>query len=120
MQYYSKEEKEKDIDIICYVIEDESNGIKDVKMIDKRSSKVVSLSGSNLDLGHLSLFLNMTRFQHDVMPTIYEPDGSDIVVVHGRIKKETEEKLKVTIDVDGGGYNFGTVVNGQVVIPTNE
>ena len=42
----------------------------------------------------------------DIMPTIYDKDGEDIVAVRGYIVSDAPEEKVVNIDIETGGYLF--------------
>lgn len=42
-----------------------------------------------------------------MMPTVFDKNGTDIIVVRGIIYSEDSEEIVVSIDVESGGYLFG-------------
>lgn len=40
------------------------------------------------------------------MPTIYEQNGEDKIIVQGYIVSNTEENIEICIDIANGGYIF--------------
>ena len=50
------------------------------------------------------MFLSQVRIQNNIVPTIYDKDGSDSVIVTGIIDSQNENEIVVNIDILGGGY----------------
>ena len=95
------------VKISCYVEEySNQNGKLCARLRDKASNKKVVLSGHNTDKNHLLRFLAQAKMHQDIMPTIYDKEGVDIVAVRGYIVSDTPEEIVVNIDIETGGYLF--------------
>lgn len=93
--------------ISCYIEEYRNqNGVLCARLRDKSSNKKVILSGQNAEKAHFLTFLSQAKIHQDVMPTIYEKDGTDIVAVTGYVMSVTSEEIEVNIDAETGGYLF--------------
>ena len=91
------------VKISCYIEEySNQNGKLCARLRDKTSNKKVVLMGHNTDKNHLLRFLA----QANIMPTIYDKDGKDIVAVRGYIVSDVPEEIVVNIDIEMGGYLF--------------
>ena len=55
---------------------------------------------------HFLRFLSQARLQQDIMPTIFERDGKDIIAIRGFIVKTDKENIEVCTDIASGGYSF--------------
>lgn len=51
-------------------------------------------------------FLSQAKLNQDIMPTIYEQNGKDKIIVCGYIVSSTKESIKICIDIENGGYLF--------------
>ena len=51
-------------------------------------------------------FLGGAKAYKDVMPTVFDRDGEDIVAVYGIKQKENKNTIFIDTDKDGGGYRF--------------
>lgn len=95
------------VKILCYIEEYKNqNGILCARLRDKKSNKKVVLVGHNADKNHLLTFLAQAKRHQDMMPTIYDRDGADIVAVRGCVMSVTPEEIEVNIDIEEGGYLF--------------
>lgn len=54
----------------------------------------------------LLCFLSQAKLNQDIMPTIYEQNGKDKIIVCGYIVSSTEESIEICIDIENGGYLF--------------
>lgn len=89
----------------CYIEEYKNEqGKLCARLRDKRTNKIVSIIGKNVDKNHLLRFLSQAKSNQEIMPSVYERDGSDIVAVKGISVLESENEI--IIDVDSGGYIF--------------
>ena len=95
------------IKLECY-IEEYRNQKKflSARLRDKKTNKKVVLVGENLDKNHLLRFLSQAKLNQDIMPTIYEQNGEDKIIVQGYIVSNTEENIEICIDIANGGYIF--------------
>lgn len=97
----------KSVKIDCYIEEYKNpSGQLCARIRDKKTNKIVSLSGANVDKRHFLIFLSQAKMQQGIMPTIYDRDGSDIIAIRGYIASETENEIIVCIDTNDGGYLF--------------
>lgn len=95
------------VKIPCYIEEyNNQNGKLCARLRDKVSNKKVVLTGHNTDKNHLLRFLAQAKIRQDIMPTIYDKEGVDIVAVRGYIVSDTPEEIEVNIDIEMGGYLF--------------
>ena len=74
------------------------------RLRDKKTNKLVSITGKNANKNHLLMFLSQVKIQNNIVPTIYDKDGSDSVIVTGIIDSQNENEIVVNIDILGGGY----------------
>ena len=51
-------------------------------------------------------FLSQAKLNQDIMPTIYEQNGKDKIIVCGYIVSSTKESIEICIDIENGGYLF--------------
>ncbi len=97
----------KSVKISCYIEEyKNSAGQLCARIRDKKTNKIVALSGSSVDKRHFLMFLSKAKMQQGIMPTIYDRGGSDIIAVRGYIASETDAEINVCIDTNDGGYLF--------------
>ena len=95
------------VKISCYIEEyNNQNGKLCARLRDKTSNKKVVLMGHNTDKNHLLRFFAQAKIHQDIMPTIYDKDGKDIVAVRGYIVSDVPEEIVVNIDIEMGGYLF--------------
>ena len=95
------------VKISCYIEEyKNANGQLCARIRDKKTNKIVALSGSTVDREHFLRFLSQAKLQKNIMPTIYDRDGSDIIAVRGYIANETDKEIDICIDIYSGGYLF--------------
>ncbi|RKD28077.1 hypothetical protein [Lacrimispora algidixylanolytica] len=91
----------------CYVDEYKNEqGRICARLRDKELNKKVSFTGNNVDKNHLLRFLSQAKISQEIMPSIFERDGDDIVAVRGELAIENEDEIVVNIDVEFGGYIF--------------
>ena len=74
--------------------------------IEEYSNQNGKLMGHNTDKNHLLRFLTQAKIHQDIMPTIYDKDGKDIVAVRGYIVSDAPDEIVVNIDIEMGGYLF--------------
>lgn len=95
------------VKICCYIEEyQNSSGQLCARIRDKKTNKTVSLSGNNVNKKHFLMFLSQAKLQKEIMPTIYDREGSDIIAIRGYVSSETDEEITVCIDTNNGGYLF--------------
>lgn len=66
----------------------------------------MAITGINADKNHLLKFMSQAKINLQMMPTVFDKDGTDIVAVRGNIKSEDEQEIVVNIYVETGGYLF--------------
>lgn len=95
------------VKIDCYIEEykNQSNCLS-TRLRDKKTNKKIILSGKNVNKEQLLKFLSQAKINQDIMPTIYERNGTDKIAVRGYIVSVKEESIEVCIDVESGGYLF--------------
>lgn len=97
----------KSVKISCYIEEYKNpSGQLCARIRDKKTNKIVALSGASVDKRHFLMFLSQAKIQQSIMPTIYDKDGSDIIAIRGYITSETDKEINVCIDTNDGGYLF--------------
>ena len=95
------------IKISCYIEEYKNQrGAICARLRDKETNKKVILTGENADKEHLLRFLSQAKVNNNLMPTVYNRNGSDIVAVWGYVISDTEDEIEVCIDIENGGYLF--------------
>lgn len=91
----------------CYIEEYKNEqGRLCARLRDKVSNKIVSITGKNIDKDYFLRFISQAKTNLDVMPTVYERNGVDIVAVKGITVVESEDEIVVNIDNESGGYIF--------------
>lgn len=100
--YISKIDK-----ISCYIEEYRNQqGNICARLRGKVSNKRISIIGNNTDKNHLLRFLPQAKLNQQMMPTIFDRNGIDIVAVRGVVSSEDNEEIIINIDVESGGYVF--------------
>ncbi|MFG6377552.1 MAG: hypothetical protein K1W19_04435 [Lachnospiraceae bacterium] len=93
--------------ISCYIEEYRNQqGNICARLRDKVSNKRISIIGNNTDKNHLLRFLSQAKLNQQMMPTIFDRNGTDIVAVRGIVSSEDNEEIIINIDVESGGYLF--------------
>ena len=91
----------------CYIEEYQNEkGALCARLRDKASNKKVVILGNAYDKEHLLQFLCAAKNHIDIMPTIYDRDGTDIVAVRGVLQDKGPETIEVNLEVPGAGYLF--------------
>ncbi|MDE7233739.1 MAG: hypothetical protein K2N29_01625 [Ruminiclostridium sp.] len=91
----------------CYIEEYRNEqGNLSARLRDKKTNKKVSIGGDHANKGHLLRFLSQAKINQNIMPTVFDKDGSDIVAVRGYLFSEDDTDILVNIDVETGGYTF--------------
>ena len=92
----------------CYIEEYESENGLAARLRDKRTNKKISIQATSLEgKMHFLQFLSAAKANKEVMPTIFDRDGVDVIAVYGIKQKENKNKIFIDTDKDGGGYLFG-------------
>lgn len=95
------------VKIECYIEEyEKQSGCLSARIRDKKTNKKIILSGKNVNKDHFLRFLSQAKSNQDIMPTIYERNGKDIIAISGYIISVNEESIEVCIDIESGGYLF--------------
>lgn len=95
------------VKIDCYIQEYiNQTGNICVRLRDKETDKKIVLTGVNADKEHLLMFLSQAKINQNIMPTVYDRNGSDKVAVRGYIVSNTSDEIEVCIDIETGGYLF--------------
>ncbi len=93
--------------ISCYIEEYRNDkGMLCARLRDKESNRRIVILGGATIKNHFLRFLSMAKTYIDIMPTVYDREGTDIVAVRGAIKNEDSESIEVDIAVLGAGYLF--------------
>ena len=91
----------------CYIEEYQNeNGTLCARLRDKTSNKRIVISGDTCTKVHLLRFLSAAKSHTDIMPTVYDRDGTDSVAVRGALQDEGPEVITVSLDIPGAGYLF--------------
>lgn len=92
----------------CYIEEfNTENGIN-ARIRDKKTNKKVSLQIKSLkEKNEFLRFLSSAKENKEVMPTVFDRNGYDVVIVLGVKQKETVDCIFVDAYENGGGYMFG-------------
>lgn len=91
----------------CYIQEYNTEKGLSARLRDKKTNKKIVIETMFIDgKYHLLQFLSAAKSNINIMPTIYNRDGIDVVEVRGIKEKEDNESIFVNINIDGGGYSF--------------
>lgn len=91
--------------IRCYLEEYcNEKGIPSVRLRDKATGKKVVIGGRNVRVSAFLRFLSQAKIHQDIMPTIFDRNGTDIVAVTGNIISVTEDEIRVNVEM--GGYLY--------------
>ena len=91
----------------CYIEEYESKNGLAARIRDKKTNKkIVILATSLEEKMHFLLFLSAAKLNKDIMPTVFDRDGENVIAVYGVKQKENKNTIFVDTDKDGGGYLF--------------
>ena len=91
----------------CYIEEYESEKGLAARLRDKKTNKKIKILSTSLEeKAHLLRFLSAAKLYKDIMPTVFNRDGKDVVAVYGVKRKENKTTILVDIYRDGGGYLF--------------
>ena len=91
----------------CYIEEYESENGLSARLRDKKTNKKISIQATSLEIEmHFLQFLSAAKLNKDMMPTVFDRDGEDIIAVYGVKQKENKNTIFVDTDKDGGGYLF--------------
>lgn len=95
----------KNVKIDCYV-EEYCNTQNQLcaRIRDKKTNKKVCMCGEIYDKIHFLRFLSQCKINNQIMPTIYQRNGSDVIAVRGTLVSESDDEIVVCID--NGGYLF--------------
>lgn len=91
----------------CYIEEyTNSSGTPCARLREKESNKKIVLEGDAFVKKHFLRFLSQAKLNINIMPTIYDRYGTDIVAVRGIKQAENEETIEISLNVFGAGYLF--------------
>lgn len=91
----------------CYIEEYKNQtGNLCARLRDKETNRKIVLIGKNVDKEHLLRFLSQAKINNNIMPTVYNRDGSDIVAVRGYVTSDTVDEIEICIDIESGGYLY--------------
>ena len=99
---------ETDMDRIECYIEEYTNdqGQLCARIREKESNRRVVLDGVLYNKNHFLRFLGQARKRTDIMPTVFDRYGKDVIAVRGIRQFEDEEIIEINLDVVGGGYLY--------------
>ena len=93
--------------LACYIEEYRNDeGALCARLRDKESNKHVVVLGNDYIKQHMLQFMSAAKRHIDIMPTVYNREGTDIVAVRGLVIKEDNDVIEVNIAVPGAGYLF--------------
>jgi len=75
----------------CYIEEYTVNNALCARLRDKDSNRHIVFT--NGDKKHFLQFLSVAKQQSAVMPTVFERNGEDIILVQGILEKEDSEHI---------------------------
>lgn len=91
----------------CYIEEYKSEKGLAARLRDKKTGKKVSIQENSLeDRLKFLQFLSQAKINKEIMPTIFDSNGDDIVAVYGVKQKEDKDAIFIDTDKEGGGYLF--------------
>lgn len=93
----------------CYIQEyrNDADGRLNARLREKHTDKHVVLVTPDPALkGQLLVFLSQAKAHKDIMPTVFDKDGTDIVAVRGICVEETDTSIDVNPYVQNGGFLF--------------
>lgn len=91
----------------CYIEEYTNDaGIPCARLREKESNRKIVLDGDVFVKNHFLRFLSQAKLNINIMPTIYDRYGTDIVAVRGIKHTENAETIEVNLDAIGAGYLF--------------
>ena len=91
----------------CYI--EEYTNVKGqlcARLREKKSNKKIVIDGNSFVWDHLLHFLLQAKKNLDIMPTVYDRDGTDIVSVRGIKQLEDADSINVSLNALGAGYQF--------------
>ena len=91
----------------CYIEEYENEqGNLCARIREKKSNKRIEMLGDTFVKMHFLRFLSQAKVNLEIMPTVYERDGADIVAVRGKKQSEDDDCIVVNLTGIGSGYLF--------------
>ncbi len=91
----------------CYIEEYENKqGKLCARIREKKSNKRIEMLGDSFVKMHFLRFLSQAKVNLEIMPTVYEREGTDIVSVRGKKQSEDDERIVVSLTGIGSGYLF--------------
>ena len=101
-------EEESELDKLeCYIEEYQNeNEQLCARIRDKQTGKRVEIIGDLFVKAHFLRFLSQAKLNINIMPTVFEPDGVDIVAVRGIKRNEDDTSIVIELTGLGAGYLF--------------
>ena len=69
------------------------------------NKRIVILANDQIKM-HFLRFLSAAKRYETIMPTVFEKNGTDMIVVTGLISCENQDCIEVSLEVPGAGYLF--------------
>lgn len=91
----------------CYIEEYKAENGLAARLRDKKTNKKISIQVISME-GKMRFmqFLSAAKENKEVMPTIFDRNGDDVIAVYGVKQKENKNTIFIDTDKDGGGYLF--------------
>ncbi len=91
----------------CY-IEEYTNSENKLcaRLREKRSNKRIVLCSGSDERNNMLRFLSLVKKNIELMPTVFDRDGDDIVAVQGIKQAENDESIQISFDAIGAGCFF--------------
>lgn len=101
-------EEESELDKLECYIEEYLNENQQLcaRIRDKQTGKRVEMIGDFYVKAHFLRFLSQAKLNINIMPTVFEPDGVDIVAVRGIKRNEDDTSIVIELTGLGAGYLF--------------
>ena len=76
------------------------------RLREKRSNKRIVLCSGSDERNNMLRFLSLVKKNIELMPTVFDRDGDDIVAVQGIKQAENDESIQISFDAIGAGCFF--------------
>lgn len=107
LRRFNKNNCENKVDLVeCYIEEYITEKGLCARLRNKKTNKKVCFWGDGFNWMHLLKFLSQAKINLKIMPTVYDKNGKDMVMVRGIIIDESQDEITVDINVETGGYIF--------------
>ena len=91
----------------CYIEKYTNNAGKPcARLREKESNRKIILDGDVFVKKHFLRFLSQAELNINIMPTIFDRHGTDIVAVRGIKQAEDAETIEINLNAIGAGYLF--------------